>query len=49
MPSSTPNSTLDLTKIGENFVKRALTMEEVKLSSVWEDGPVVLTFFRRFG
>src|SRR5665811_1172236 len=46
---NTTMTTLNLQKIGRNFVKRVPSMEEVKLESLWTEQTVVLTFLRRFG
>jgi hypothetical protein len=42
-------STVDLSKIGQNVVKKVPTMEEVKLETLWAENTIVLTFLRRFG
>ncbi|KAJ6638312.1 Prostamide/prostaglandin F synthase [Pseudolycoriella hygida] len=42
-------STINLKALGENFVKKVPTMEQVKLESLWKDSTTVVIFLRRFG
>jgi len=40
---------VDLAKVGENFVKKVPSLDQVKLATLWADNTVVITFLRRFG
>lgn len=43
------NMSIDLEKLGKNVIKKVPSMEEVPLSSLWENNSVVITMLRRFG
>ncbi|XP_051931697.1 prostamide/prostaglandin F synthase [Hippocampus zosterae] len=40
---------IDLVRVGKNLLKSTDTGESVELQSLWQDGPAVLFFLRRFG